>query len=62
MNGTETTPRHGHRTPAEIAEDEVLAALRGEARDAMPEARVLPERCKRVVVSDGVPRSRKEEP
>jgi hypothetical protein len=28
MNAEGGNPRHGHRTPAELAEDEVLAALR----------------------------------
>ena len=31
-----TPPRHAHRSPAELAEDEILAALRGDLR-SMPE-------------------------
>jgi hypothetical protein len=31
-------PRHGHRSPAELADDEILASLRGDFC-AMPEIR-----------------------
>lgn len=46
-----TAPRHGHRTPSEIADDEVLAALRGETPDSMRRIRALPDRCKRVMMA-----------
>ena len=61
MDGNAPAPRHGHRTPAEIAEDEVLSALRGEAPDVMSQVRVLPERCKRVTVPDSRSEGRKED-
>jgi hypothetical protein len=30
MNSDGVAPRHGHRTPAELAEDEIIAAMRGD--------------------------------
>ena len=54
MIETGTAPRHGrHRTPSEIADDEVLAALRGETPDSMRRIRALPDRCKRVMMAGG---------
>jgi hypothetical protein len=49
----ERPPRHGHRTPAELAEDEILSALHGDFC-AMPEASEKPKPkgdAKRVAVS-----------
>jgi hypothetical protein len=38
----ERPPRHGHRTPAELAEDEILSALHGDFC-GMPEAPEKPK-------------------
>jgi hypothetical protein len=48
-----SSPRHGHRTPAELAEDEVIAALRGEAREVFIPDDVLPDRTRRVRLRTG---------
>ena len=48
-------PRHGHRTPSELAEDEIIAALRGDycGMPARPEVTgpTSPSQC---LVSTGV--------
>lgn len=47
MNHDGGAPRHGHRSPAEIAEDEVLAVLRGDACDVPEYDAVTPARARR---------------
>lgn len=44
MDIGEGAPRHGHRTPAEIAEDEVVAALRGDGYDVLGTDGAMQER------------------
>jgi hypothetical protein len=40
----EFLPRHGHRSPAELAEDEILAAMRGDGPTCPNRLRYTPER------------------
>lgn len=48
MNSYGVAPRHGHRTPAELAEDEIIAALRGDTCGVPNVDGVLPDRRRRV--------------
>lgn len=44
MSFDESAPRHGHRTPAELAEDEFIEALRGDASRIRFVQRLGPDR------------------
>lgn len=44
MSFDESAPRHGHRTPAELAEDEFIEALRGDASRIRFVKRSAPDR------------------